>query len=154
KQSLWHFASRRALNIDGLGSQMIEQLIDPCRVGGPLVSDPGDLYRLSPVQLASLERMDERSVAILLPAIEKSKSTTLARFRYALGIPEVGETTARNMAGQFRCLPALVEAVEEPLLAVDDVGPPMAGHTLRLFGEPHNRQVIQHLREIGVHWDE
>lgn len=154
KQSLRHFASRRALNIDGLGSQLIEQLVDPSRVGGPLVADPGDIYRLSPDQLIELDRMGERSVAKLLAAIEKSKSTTLSRFLYALGIPEVGEATAHNLALHFRNIDALMEATEEQLVAVEDVGPTMATHILRFFGEPHNRQVIEQLRKSGLHWEE
>lgn len=154
KQSLLHFVSRRALDIDGLGSQLIEQLIDPARDGGPLVSDPGDIYRLSPEQLIGLERMAERSVTKLLAAIGKSKATTLARFLYALGIPEVGEATARNLSAQFRSLDSLMDATEEQLMAVEDVGPTMAGHIRRFFAEPHNRQVIRQLRQAGVHWEE
>lgn len=154
KQSLLHFASRRAMNIDGLGSQMIEQLTDPSRAGGPLVADPGDIYQLSAGQLVELERMGERSAAKLLAAIEKSKATTLPRFLHALGIPEVGEATAQNLAGHFRSLNALMEASEEELVAVEDVGPTMAEHILRFFSEPHNRQVIRDLRDSGVHWEE
>ncbi|MEZ5566130.1 MAG: NAD-dependent DNA ligase LigA [Gammaproteobacteria bacterium] len=154
KESLLHFASRRALNIDGLGSQLIEQLVDPSRDGGALVADPGDLYLLSPDQLAQLTRMGERSAARLFAAIEKSKSTTLARFLHALGIPEVGEATSQNLARYFRNLDALMEATEEQLVEVEDVGPIMAKHILDFFREPHNRDVIRQLQKAGVHWDE
>jgi len=149
KESLRHFASRRALNIDGLGSQLIEQLVDQ-----GLISKPGDIFRLTLPGLLELERMGERSASKLLAAIEKSKATTLERFLYALGIPEVGETTSKALARHFVQLDALMAATEEQLLEVDDVGPVMAAHITSFFGEPHNRDVIGDLRKRGVHWEE
>ncbi len=149
KESLRHFASRRALNIDGLGSQLIEQLVD-----AGLVQTPGDLFRLSVKQLEELERMGERSAAKLTAAIEKSKATTLERFLYALGIPEVGEATSKALARHFVQLDVLLAATEAELEDVEDVGPVMAGQIAAFFREPHNRQVIRDLRRQGVHWDE
>ncbi|MBL8200559.1 MAG: NAD-dependent DNA ligase LigA [Chromatiales bacterium] len=149
KESLRHFASRRALNIDGLGSQLIEQLVD-----AGLVQTPGDLFRLTATQLEELERMGERSAAKLLGAIEKSKSTTLDRFLYALGIPEVGEATSKGLARHFVKLDALMGATEAELEEVEDVGPVMAAQITAFFREPHNGEVIRDLRRQGVHWDE
>jgi len=149
KESLRHFAARRALNIDGLGSQLIEQLVD-----AGLVQTPGDLFRLSVKQLEELERMGERSAAKLTAAIEKSKATTLERFLYALGIPEVGEATSKALARHFVRLDVLLAAPEAELEDVEDVGPVMAGQIAAFFREPHNRQVIRDLRRQGVHWDE
>ena len=144
KESLRHFASRRALNIDGLGSQLIEQLVD-----AGLVKTPGDLFRLTAEQLEDLERMGERSAAKLLAAIEKSKATTLDRFLYALGIPEVGEATSKALARHFVRLDALMSATEAELEEVEDVGPVMAGQIAAFFREPHNRDVIRDLRQPG-----
>lgn len=149
KESLRHFASRRALNIDGLGIQLIEQLVD-----AGLVKTPADLFRLSADQLESLERMGERSAAKLLAAIGKSKATTLERFLYALGIPEVGEATSKALARHFVRLDGLMAATEVELEEVEDVGPVMAGEIGAFFRESHNREVIQDLRRQGVHWDE
>lgn len=149
KESLRHFASRRALNIDGLGSQLIEQVVD-----AGLVQTPGDLFRLSATQLEQLERMGDRSAAKLVAAIEKSKATTLDRFLYALGIPEVGEATSKALARHFVRLDTLMAASEADLQEVDDVGPVMAGQIAAFFREPHNRAVIRDLRLQGVHWDE
>ncbi len=149
KESLRHFASRRALNIDGLGSQLIEQLVD-----AGMVKTPGDLFRLTAKQLEDLERMGERSAAKLIAAIERSKTTTLDRFLYALGIPEVGEATSKALARYFVRLDALLAATETELEDVEDVGPVMAGQIAAFFREPHNRDVIRDLRSLGVHWDE
>jgi DNA ligase (NAD+) len=149
KEALRHFASRRAMNIDGLGSQLIEQLVDE-----GLVSTPGDLFRLKLSQLLDLERMGERSASKLLVAIDKSKATSLERFLYALGIPEVGEATSKALARHFVRLDALMGADETNLEAVEDVGPIMAGQIAAFFREPHNRTVIEDLRKQGVHWDE
>jgi len=149
KEALRHFASRRALNIDGLGSQLIEQLVDQ-----GLVTTPGDIYRLSLPRLLELERMGERSATKLLAAIEKSKSTTLDRFLYALGIPEVGEATSKSLARHFVQLDSLMGATEEQLVEVPDVGPVMAGQISAFFKEPHNRTVIKDLRRLGVAWEE
>jgi DNA ligase (NAD+) len=149
KESLRHFASRRALNIDGLGSQLIEQLVD-----GGLVRTPADLFRLSAGQLQELEGMGERSAAKLLAAIGKSKATTLERFLYALGIPEVGEATSKALARHFVHLDALMAASEVELEEVEDVGPVMAKEIAAFFRESHNLEVIQDLRGCGIHWDE
>jgi DNA ligase (NAD+) len=149
KESLRHFASRRALNIDGLGSQLVEQLVD-----AGLVRTPGDLFRLTVAQLQALDRMGERSAAKLVEAIEESKATSLERFLYALGIPEVGEATSKALTRYFVRLDALMGAMEAELEEVEDVGPVMARQIAAFFREPHNREVIHDLRRQGVHWDE
>lgn len=149
KEALRHFASRRAMNIDGLGSQLIEQLVDQ-----ELVATPSGIYRLTLPQLVELERMGERSAAKLLAALNKSKATTLERFLYSLGIPEVGEATSKALARHFVKLDAIMEADEEQLAEVQDIGPVMAGHIVAFFREPHNRAVISDLRKLGISWDE
>jgi DNA ligase (NAD+) len=149
KESLRHFASRRALNIDGLGTQLIDQLVE-----ADMVRSPGDLYRLSKEQLVELERMGDRSAAKLLESIDRSKATTLDRFLYALGIPEVGEATSKALARHYAVLEDLMGASEEGLEEVDDVGPVMASQIASFFREPHNREVINDLRSQGVHWPE
>jgi len=149
KEALRHFASRRAMNIDGLGAQLIEQLVDQ-----GIVATPGDLFRLKQTQLIELERMGERSATKLLAAIEKSKSTTLERFLYALGIPEVGEATSKALARHFVRLDALMAATEEQLVEVPDVGPVMASQIAAFFAEPLNLDVIRDLRKLGLSWDE
>jgi DNA ligase (NAD+) len=147
KQALRHFVSRRAMDIDGLGEKLIDQLVER-----ELVHNPADLYALDVETLAGLERMGERSAAKLHAAIARSRETTLARFLYALGIPEVGEATALQLANEFGDLPELIAADEERLLQVPDVGPVVAGNIADFFREEHNRQVIDTLRERGVHW--
>jgi DNA ligase (NAD+) len=147
KQAIHHYAARRAMDIDGLGEKLIDQL-----VARDLVKSPADLYGLTPEQLAALERMAEKSAANLHAAIAKSKETTLARFLYALGIPEVGEATAQQLALEFGDLDAVMAADEERLQQVPDVGPIVAGHIAGFFREPHNLEVIKRLREHGVHW--
>lgn len=147
KQALWHFASRRAMDIDGLGDKLVEQLVDQ-----ELVGTPADLYLLTAEQLATLERMGEKSAQNLVDAIDKSRETTLARFLYALGIREVGETTAQALADEFGDLAELMEANEERLQQVPDVGPIVAHHIARFFAEAHNREVIAQLQTNGVHW--
>ncbi len=149
RESIKHFASRKAMDIEGLGDKLVEQLID-----NGLVEHVDDLYRLTVEQLVTLERMGEKSAKNLLDALEKSKHTTLARFIYALGIREVGEATARALAAHFRSLDKLREASEEDLQQVPDVGPVVAGHIHTFFRQPHNLEVIDHLIETGVHWDE
>jgi DNA ligase (NAD+) len=149
KQSLLHFASRRALDIEGLGDKLVDQLVD-----GGLVRTPADLYRLGVVQLAALERMADKSAANVVAAIAKSRNTTLARFIYALGIRHVGETTAKDLARHFGSLDALIEAGEAELLEVADVGPVLAESIARFFAEPHNREGIAALRAVGVRWSE
>ncbi|MHB1173981.1 MAG: NAD-dependent DNA ligase LigA [Sulfuriferula sp.] len=149
KQALWHFASRRAMDIDGLGEKLVDQLVD---MG--MVNSPADLYRLGMVKLANLERMADKSAANLLAAIEASKHTTLARFIYALGIRNVGEQTARDLARYFGNLDALIGADEAVLQQIPDVGPVVAQSVAQFFVEPHNRTVIDMLRASGVVWPE
>ena len=149
KQALLHFASRRALDIEGLGDKLVEQLVDQKRV-----QTPADLYTLDFQTLASLERMGEKSARNLLEAIEHSKHTTLARFIYALGIRNVGEATAKEMARHFGMLDNFMAADEARLQQVSDVGPVVA-QSIRIFlAEPHNCDVIAQLRSSGVHWTE
>jgi DNA ligase (NAD+) len=149
KQALWHFASRRAMDIEGLGDKLVEQLVDQ-----QLVHTPADIYQLGFDDLAKLERMGEKSANNLLVAIEQSKKTTLARFIYALGIRNVGETTAKDMARHFGSLDNLMSADEERLMQVRDVGPVVAQSVVAFFAEPHNREVVAQLRERGMHWPE
>jgi DNA ligase (NAD+) len=149
KQALLHFASRRALDIEGLGDKLVEQLVD-----AGLVHTPADIYALQLPQLAARERMAEKSAANVLAAIEKSKGTTLARFIFGLGIRHVGEATAKDLARHFGSLDALLAATEEDLLQVNDVGPVLAESIAAFIGEPHNREGIGQLRAAGVHWTE
>jgi len=147
KQALLHFAGRRALDIEGLGEKLVDQLVD-----GGLVRSPADLFRLDLGTLAALERMAEKSAANVLAAIGKARATTLARFIYALGIRHVGETTARDLASHFGSLDDLMAAGEAQLLEVADVGPVVAASVAHFFAEPHNREVIGELRAAGVRW--
>jgi DNA ligase (NAD+) len=149
KQALLHFASRRALDIEGLGDKLVDQLVD-----GQKVHTPADLYGLTGADLASLERMAEKSAANVVSAIEKSKATTLSRFIYGLGIRHVGEATAKDLARHFGSLDALLGADEAELLDVRDVGPVLAESIARFLAEAHNREVIAALRAAGVHWPE
>ncbi|MBI3094770.1 MAG: NAD-dependent DNA ligase LigA [Rhodocyclales bacterium] len=149
KQALLHFAGRRALDIEGLGDKLVEQLVDAA-----IVNTPADLYKLGLLKLAALERMAEKSAANILAALEKSKHTTLARFIFALGIRNVGETTAKNLARHFGKLDALMAADVDGLQQVPDVGPVVAASIARFFAEPHNIEVIEQLRAAGVHWPE
>jgi DNA ligase (NAD+) len=147
KQALLHFASRRALDIEGLGEKIVDQLVDR-----ELVKTPADLYGLQSATLIGLERMGDKSAAALIAAIEKSKQTTLARFIYALGIRSVGEATARDLAREFGDLDTLMTADVERLQHAPDVGPVVAASIAGFFQEPHNRAVIQRLRKAGVRW--
>jgi DNA ligase (NAD+) len=149
KQALLHFASRRALDIEGLGDKLVDQLVD-----SGAVHTPADIYELDAASLAELERMAEKSAANVVAAIESSKNTTLARFIYALGIRHVGEATAKDLARHFGGLDALLGADEAKLLEVPDVGPVLAEAIARFFAERHNRDVIAALRKAGVHWTE
>ncbi len=149
KQALLHFASRRAMDIEGLGDKLVDQLVDNAVVG-----TPADLYRLGLVALATLERMAEKSAANLLAAIEASKQTTLARFIFALGIRNVGERTAKDLARHFGSLDRLLAADQARLQQVPDVGPVVASSMAQFFAEPHNREVIEQLRAAGVRWEE
>jgi DNA ligase (NAD+) len=149
KQALRHFASRNALDIEGVGEKLVDQLVEE-----GIVRTAADLYRLGLAKLASLARMGEKSAANLLAAIESSKDTTLARFIYALGIRNVGEATAKDLARHFGSLDALMNAGEEGLRQVADVGPVVAASIAQFFAEPHNREVIEQLRAAGIHWPE
>src|SRR5487761_2365287 len=149
KQALRHFASRHALDIEGLGEKLVEQLVD-----AGLVDTVADLYGLRASDLAQLERMADKSAANVIEAIERSRNTTLARFIYALGIRHVGEATARDLAQHFGALAPLQAASEAELLEVRDVGPVLAESIRDFFAEGHNRQVIAALQGAGVRWDE
>jgi DNA ligase (NAD+) len=149
KEALKHFASRKALDIDGLGEKLIEQLVDQ-----EWVKTPADLFHLSVEQLKSLPRMGEKSATNLVNALEKAKQTTLARFIYALGIREVGEATAANVANHFGTLQALQDADQAALEAVNDVGPIVAKHIHTFFRQPHNLETLQALIESGITWQE
>ncbi|MET0732354.1 MAG: NAD-dependent DNA ligase LigA [Casimicrobiaceae bacterium] len=149
KQALLHFAGRRALDIEGLGEKLVDQLVD-----GGIVHTPADLYKLGLANLAALERMAEKSAANVVAAIGKSKRTTLARFIFGLGIRHVGEATAKDLAAHFGALDPLMAADETAFLEVNDVGPVLAESIARFFAEPHNREVIEQLRAAGVAWPE
>jgi DNA ligase (NAD+) len=149
KQALLHFAGRRAMDIEGLGDKLVEQLVD-----NAIVKTPADLYKLGLLAMANLERMAEKSAANLLAVIGKSKQTTLARFIFALGIRNVGEATAKDLARFFGSLDALMQADMDRLQQVPDVGPVVAASIARFFAEPHNVEVIEQLRAAGVHWVE
>jgi DNA ligase (NAD+) len=146
-QALIHFASRRAMDIEGLGDKLAEQLL---RSG--LVQNPADLYALSLEQLVSLERLGEKSAENLLRAIDLSRTTTLPRLLHALGIAEVGEATARQLASHFGDLDALAEASVEMLEEVPDVGPVVAGKIAEYFADITHRDLMHRLRTLGVHW--
>jgi DNA ligase (NAD+) len=147
KENIKHFASRRAMDIEGLGDKLIEQLVDT-----KLISSVADIYTLKQTELENLERMGEKSAINLLEEIEKSKTTTLPRFLYSLGIREVGEATAKQLAMYFKHLPDLQNASEEALQSVPDVGPVVAAHIVHFFNESHNKTVIKELLHAGVHW--
>ena len=149
KQALKHFASRKAMDIEGLGDKLVDQLVDQ-----GLVKDPSDLYRLSLEQLSGLERMARKSAQNLLDALQRSKQTSLPRFLYALGIREVGEATALSLARQFGSLEALEAASEEALQETPDVGPIVASQVRTFFAQAHNREVIERLLAAGIHWPE
>ncbi|MCC6531928.1 MAG: NAD-dependent DNA ligase LigA [Burkholderiales bacterium] len=149
KQALLHFASRRALDIDGLGERSVDQLVER-----DLVRTPADLYTLTPEQLAGLDRMAEKSAQNLHASIARSRATTLARLVYALGIRHVGEATARDLAQHFARLDAILQADQPALMQVAEVGPVIAASIERFFAEPHNREVVTALRRAGVHWPE
>ena len=147
--ALEHFVSRRALDIEGLGSKLIEQLVAIERL-----KTPADIYSLEKDELAALERMGDKSAENLVAAIDRSRETTLARFLYGLGIREVGEATANAVAAHFGRLETVMEADEETLQKVPDVGPVVASHVRAFFLEPHNREIIDQLRARGVHWQD
>ena len=149
KEAIKHFASRRAMDIEGLGDKLVELLVDE-----ELIHDVADLFSLKTSQLATLERMGEKSAANLVSSLKKSRETTLARFLFALGIREVGEATAHTLASHFGSLEALQQANTESLIVIQDVGPVVADHVHTFFAQPHNREVITKLLDAGVHWPE
>jgi len=149
KQALLHFAGRRAMDIEGLGDKLVEQLVD-----AGIVDSLPSLYKLGVAKLAALERMAEKSAQNIVDALEKSKTTTLARFLFGLGIRQIGETTAKDLARHFGSLDALMDASVEQLLQVRDVGPIVAQSIHMFFAQPHNREVVAQLRAAGVHWPE
>ena len=149
KQALLHFAQRRAVDIEGLGDKLVDQLVD-----ADVVHTPADLYRLGLTALSNLERMADKSATNLLAAIEKSKRTTLSKFLFGLGIRHVGETTSKDLAKYFGNLDAVMNATVDQLLAVHDVGPVVAQSLRQFFDEPHNREVVEQLRACGVTWPE
>jgi len=149
KEAILHFAHRRAVDIEGLGDKLVDQLVD-----AQVVRVLPDLYRLGLSSLAALDRMAEKSAQNVLAALEKSKSTTLQRFLFGLGIRNVGESTARDLAKHFGKLDAIMDASVEELLQVKDVGPVVADSIHTFFAQPHNREVVEQLRACGVHWEE
>ena len=147
KEGIKHFAMRRAMDIDGLGDKIIDQFVDE-----GLVQDVGDLYSLKLDMLKGLERLAEKSAQNLLHALENSKTTTLARFLFALGIREVGEVTAQSLANYFGGLDQIKNATYEELLLVDDVGPVVANNVIAFFKQDHNKEVIDKLLAAGITW--
>jgi len=147
KEAIKHFASRKALDVDGLGDKIVEQLVDE-----QLISDVADLFKLTVEQVASLERMGEKSAENLVNALQAAKQTRFARFLYSLGIREVGEATARSLATHFLTLEALEQANEESLIEIEDVGLVVAHHIVTFFEQAHNKEVIERLLEAGINW--
>lgn len=149
KQALLHFAQRRALDVEGLGDKLVEQLVDQ-----QIIRTPADLFKLGVAKLAALDRMADKSAANLVASLEKARHTTLARFIFALGIRHVGEATAKDLARHFGTMDNVMAASAEELLAVPDVGPIVAQSIANFFAEPHNVEVIEQLRAAGVTWPE
>jgi len=147
KQAIKHFASRKALDIEGLGDKLVEQMVEL-----DMIKSIGDLYHLQLSQLSALDRMAEKSAQNLLVSLETSKSTTLARFIFALGIREVGETTAESLANHFRGLDALIDADIDTLQQVEDVGPVVAENVVQFFSQDQNLDIVRGLVEQGIHW--
>ncbi|GIX50801.1 NAD-dependent DNA ligase LigA [Sphaerotilus sulfidivorans] len=149
KQALLHFAGRRAMDIEGLGDKVVDQLVD-----SGLIRTLPELYKLGVLKLAALERMGEKSAQNLVDALERSRHTTLARFLFGLGIRHVGESTAKALARHFGGIDRLMDAPPEQLVEVPDVGPIVAASLRTFFDQPHNREVVEQLRAAGVTWDE
>jgi DNA ligase (NAD+) len=147
KQAIWHFASKRAMDIEDLGEKLIDQLVDT-----QTIQSVADLYKLDAQALVSLERMASKSAQNVLSSIEASKSTTLARFLYALGIRHVGESTAKDLSKHFGDLERIIQASEEELLEVNDVGPVVAQSVRTFFSQEHHRALLAQLISLGVHW--
>jgi len=146
KEAIKHFASRKAIDIDGLGDKLVEQLVDE-----NLVQTPADLFSLTELQISTMERMGAKSASNLILSIDKSRSTTLSKFIYAIGIREVGEATANNLANHFFTLDKLMNATVEQLQEVDDVGEVVAKNISSFFKQPHNLEVVEKLRNI-LNW--
>lgn len=149
KEAILHFAARRAMDIEGLGDKLVDQLVE-----GNVIRTLPDLYRLGLMALAALDRMAEKSAQNVVAALEKSKQTTLPRFLFGLGIRHVGEATAKDLARHFGSLDAIMAASVEQLLEVNDVGPVVAEAIHTFFAQPHNREVVEQLRACGVTWEE
>jgi DNA ligase (NAD+) len=149
KQAILHFAGRRAMDVEGLGDKLVDQLVDE-----GLIRTLPDLYALDAARLSALDRMADKSAANIVAGLEKSKQATLARFLYALGIRHVGEATARDLARHFGSLEGVMDATPDRLLQVRDVGPVVALSIRSFFEQPHNREVVQRLRAAGVSWPE
>ncbi|WP_305406291.1 NAD-dependent DNA ligase LigA [Photobacterium leiognathi] len=149
KEALKHFVSRKALDVDGCGEKVIEQLVDR-----EMVATPADLFKFSAGEVTVLERMGPKSAQKLVDALKASKLTTLLRFIYSLGIREVGEATAANLANYFETLEAISQATKEQLIEVPDVGDVVAAHIFNFFREEHNMAVVKDLQEVGIHWPE
>jgi DNA ligase (NAD+) len=149
KQAILHFAQRRAVEVEGLGDKLVEQLVDAA-----IIRTLPDMYRLGFTALAGLERMADKSAQNILDALEKSKQTTLPRFLFGLGIRHVGEATAKELARHFGSLDAIMDATEDGLLQVSDVGPIVAKSINTFFAQAHNRDVVEQLRACGIRWEE
>jgi DNA ligase (NAD+) len=149
KQAILHFAQRRAMDIEGLGDKLVDQLVD-----AQIIRTLPDMYKLGVAKLAALDRMADKSALNIVEALEKSKRTTLNRFLYGLGIRHVGETTAKDLAKHYGKLDAIMNANEAQLLEVNDVGPIVAKSLHTFFAQPHNREVIEQLRAVGITWVE
>jgi len=147
KEAIKHFASRRAMNVDGLGDKLVEQLVDE-----GLIHTIADLYHLTVSNLVKLERMAEKSATNLVESLEKSKATTLARFIFALGIHSIGETTAQTLANHFSSLENIMHATKTQLLDVPDIGPIVAENLITFFKQEHNIEVVEQLIDVGIHW--
>ena len=149
KQAMLHFAGRRAMDVEGLGDKLVDQLVD-----SGLIRSLPELYTLGLAKLSALERMGGKSAQNLVDGLEKSKQTTLPRFVFALGVRHVGEATAKDLARHFGSLDRIMDASVEQLLAVNDVGPVVAQSLRSFFDQPHNREVVERLRAVGITWPE
>ncbi|MBX9715699.1 MAG: NAD-dependent DNA ligase LigA, partial [Burkholderiaceae bacterium] len=149
KEAILHFAGRRAMDIEGLGDKLVDQLVD-----GGLIRTLPELYTLGLAKLCALDRMGDKSAANLLAGLDASKRTTLGRFLYALGIRHIGETTAKDLARHFGQLDRIIEATEAQLLEVNDVGPVVAHSVRSFFDQPHHREIVEQLRAVGITWEE
>ena len=149
KEAILHFAARRAVEVEGLGDKLVEQLVD-----ANLIRTLPDLYKLGFTTLVGLDRMAEKSARNIVDALEKSKETTLPRFLFGLGVRHVGESTAKDLAKHFGKLDSIMDATEAELLEVNDVGPVVAQSLRTFFDQPHNREVVEQLRACGLTWKE